>query len=349
VAFLSGIVEGFYGREWSWAARLSYAEFLQQTGLNSYIYCPKADAFLRKQWWQTWPKATETQLRAQALAYRQRGLNWGVGLSPYALYQDYSGAARTRLREKLKRIEDLGGNLLAILFDDMPGDCPDLAARQCEILADVQHWSRCEHRLVCPTYYSFDPQLQRYFGPMPEDYWPDLGRGLAAEWQIMWTGNEVCSASINAADISTIRELVGRRPVLWDNYPVNDGEKASNFLNLAPLHGRDADLARQINGHFCNPMNQAQLSRYPLTGLARLYGDASARADAYFSARFWRQLQDDQPRFEELGLQGMTAPERERLALIYQDIASDCGDAAALEIADWLQGGYRFDPACLTG
>ena len=186
MAFLTGIVEGFYGREWSWDARHSYAQFLQQTGLNSYLYCPKADTCLRKHWWQAWPQQTQQQLRALAAEYRQKGLNWGVGLSPYALYQDYSSAARQRLRDKLSRIDQLGGNLLAILFDDMPGDCPDLAARQTEILADVRHWSACEHLLVCPTYYSFDPQLQHYFGAMPEDYWSELGTGMASRLPTGW-------------------------------------------------------------------------------------------------------------------------------------------------------------------
>lgn len=345
MAFLTGVVEGFYGREWSWEARRSYAQFLQQTGLNSYLYCPKADPHLRKQWWQAWPDATETQLRALAQAYRQRHLNWGVGLSPYALYQDYSDPARKRLRNKLSRIDDLGGNLLAILFDDMPGDCPDLAARQSEILTDVQHWSACEHLLVCPTYYSFDPQLQRYFGARPEHYWSELGSGLPAELQIMWTGNEVCSATISAADITAISKHLGRKPVLWDNYPVNDGERASNFLHLTPLPGREAGLAQHIAGHFCNPMNQAQLSRYPLAGLAQLYGGASAAAEDFYSLELCRQLRTDQALFEESGLGGIAPAEREQLASVYAKI----GDPAALEIADWLRGGYRFDPACLTG
>jgi len=344
VAFLTGIVEGFYGREWTWEARRGYAQFLQETGLNSYLYCPKADSFLRRQWWQPWPPETLQELRRMAAEYRQRNLNWGVGLSPYALYQDYSGTARKRLRNKLRRIDDLGGNLLAILFDDMPGDCPDLALRQIEILADVHNWSSCEHLLVCPTYYSFDPQLQRHFGAMPENYWSDLGNGLPAEVHIMWTGNEVCSTEIGAVDIVSISKQLARKPVLWDNYPVNDGERASNFLHLKPLPGREPGLAQQIAGHFCNPMNQAQLSRYPLAGLAQLYGGATAMPENYFSPPLCAQLRADHHCFEEVGLLGMELEEREQLATVYDKL----GDSAATEIAEWLRGAYHFDPGCLT-
>ena len=50
--FLSGVIEGFYGRPWALQTRLAYADYLLQAGLNTYIYCPKADPCLRKHWSQ---------------------------------------------------------------------------------------------------------------------------------------------------------------------------------------------------------------------------------------------------------------------------------------------------------
>jgi len=144
--------------------------------------------------------------------------------------------------------------------------------------------------------------------------------------------------------MSDIGEQLARKPVLWDNYPVNDGERASRFLHLTPLPGREPGLAQAIAGHFCNPMNQAQLSRYPLSGLAQLHGGASAVAEDFFSLELCRQLRADQALFEESGLDQIEPAARERLASVYAKIS----DPAALEIADWLRGGYRFDPACLT-
>ena len=35
-----GIVEGFYGRPWSHAARLDAISFLSPRGLNAYVYAP---------------------------------------------------------------------------------------------------------------------------------------------------------------------------------------------------------------------------------------------------------------------------------------------------------------------
>ena len=112
----------------------------------------------------------------------------------------------------------------------MPGDLQSLATRQAEIVADVCHWLPGVHVLVCPTYYSFDPVLEKYFGRMPLDYWSQLGRELPQDVGIFWTGNKVCSEAITVSDIEAIVQRLQRPVILWDNYPVNDGAVRSNFL-----------------------------------------------------------------------------------------------------------------------
>ena len=343
--FLTGIIEGFYGRQWSWPLRRQYAAYLKSMGFNSYLYCPKGDAFLRKRWREDWPAVEQSELETLAETCREAGLYWGVGLSPYALYQDYSNENRSQLRDKVRRIDALGGSLLAILFDDMPGDCAALAERQAEIVQDVQAWSAASHIIICPTYYSFDAVLERFFGERPGLYWEDLGRLLPADVDIFWTGNAVCSASISCDDIAAVSERIGRPPVLWDNYPVNDGEQACRRLNLAPLAARDSGLAGQLRGHFCNPMNQGLLSRLPLEGLARLYDDRKESAQEYFEPDFLQRLALDRTRFQDPGLDGLDEAEQAELIKIYTAFA----DPAAAEVVAWLAGEYAFDPACLTG
>lgn len=343
--YLSGIVEGFYGRQWSWSSRRLYADFLQQQQLNTYLYCPKGDQYLRKAWRENWPAAAEAELRATARHFCDRKLNWGVGLSPYALYRDYGLQEKSELREKVARIDDLGGNLLAVLFDDMPGDCPDLAKRQAEIITDVVAWTAAQHVLVCPTYYSYDPVLEQYFGARPEHYWQDLGGALPAEVGVFWTGNKVCSDTITCADISSITQQLGRAPLLWDNYPVNDGEKAADFLHLQPLPGRELMLGQQLTGHLCNPMNQASLSRYPLSGLGHIQGAAAQSLEDLYGAELGQCLAEDMAIFEQRGLAAIGEEERAELTARYSRFEHE----AALEVINWLAGQYRFDPACLTG
>ena len=343
--FLAGIVEGFYGRDWSWDLRRDYAAFLDSRHLNSSLYAPKSDAHLRKRWREAWPGETRKELLALAALYQDRGLIWGVGISPFALYLEYSGAERAALQSRIIEINDLGGRMLAVLFDDMPGDCRDLAPRQAEIVADIQRWSDAERLLVCPTFYSFDPALERFFGRRPEGYWEDLGELLPIEVDLLWTGNQVCSASINRADIRGITELIGRPPLLWDNYPVNDGQKACQYLHLAPLPGREPGLESELRGHLCNPMNQGHLSRFPLTGLASLYGAPPATLDDIFPQQLAALLAEDIDTFQQIGLAGLDERRRQELLDRYQAIP----DPAAREVAGWLRGEYAFDPACLTG
>ncbi len=340
-----GVIEGFYGREWDWRVRRDYAGFLQDLGLSAYIYAPKSDAFLRKRWQESWPAEIAGELQRLAAHYRSRGLHWGVGLSPFALYQDYSVVAKRKLRSRIAEIDALGGDILALLFDDMPGDIDDLAARQAEIIADVRAWTNADWLIACPTYYSTDPVLENFFGDMPDNYWADLGMGIDLDVDLFWTGPAVCPRTVCAQDLEAITALLRRRPVLWDNYPVNDGAKASRFLHLEPLPGRAADLPEALRGHFCNPMNQAELSRYPLGGLAALYGGDSPALEALYSPDLAACLVRDQHRFEHEGLDAMGPYEREQLALEYDAL----GEGAAREVAAWLREEYRFDPACLTG
>jgi len=345
--FLSGVIEGFYGRTWAFETRLAYADYLVQAGLNTSIYCPKADPFLRKRWQQRWPAAQWRQLLQLSAAYRDRGILWGVGLSPFELYRHYGPAQREQLQRKIEELMQLQAPLLAVLFDDMPGDLDALADRQAEIVGDVCRWAPGVRVLACPTYYSFDPVLEKYFGRMPADYWPQLGRQLPATVDVFWTGNRVCSDTIATADIEAINRQLGRHVILWDNYPVNDGAVRSQFLYLSKLSGRDASLRGLLGGHLCNPMNQAILSLPALSGLAELYGNGELDDDwlrRVLGPLTWERLSRDKQVFEQLGLAQMGEQRCRELARQY---AGQPG-AAAREVAEWLRGDYAFDPACLT-
>lgn len=345
--FLAGVIEGFYGRSWSFETRLAYADYLGEAGLNTLIYCPKGDPYLRRRWQADWPESSWRELLELSSAYRQRGINWGVGLSPVELYREYGKVQREQCKRKVERLAELSAPLLAILFDDMPGDFDALATRQAQIVADICDWVPGVRVLVCPTYYSFDPVLEQYFGPMPVDYWPQLGRELPGDSEIFWTGNRVCSESIDVSDIEAIVEHLGRPVTLWDNYPVNDGSVRSKFLYTSKLSARSPALRPLIKGHFCNPMNQGLLSLPALSGLADLYGNGGLNEEALcriLGPLTWERLSRDKHVFEHEGLSGLGEEQCRRLASEYGGLPG----AAATEIAQWLLGHYSFDPNCLT-
>ena len=75
--FLTGVIEGFYGRSWSFNTRFAYIDYLIEFGLNSYIYCPKGDPYLRMRWQEHWPDSwhipnTDESLSLNKIPWKQR-------------------------------------------------------------------------------------------------------------------------------------------------------------------------------------------------------------------------------------------------------------------------------------
>ncbi len=345
---LRGVIEGFYGSPWPAEARSLYAAWLAELGLNCYLYAPKADPYLRRAWTEHWPEDEWCMLRNLAERHRRAGIMFGIGLSPFSLYADYSPAQRSRLRAKIERLNALDAPFLAILFDDMPGNQMDLAARQADIVNDCLAWSCAERVAVCPTYYSYDPVLERVFGTRPAAYWRDLGAAIPGEVDIFWTGEKVCADAVPASTLNVINAELRRPVMLWDNYPVNDGADRSRHLYLEPPPARDADNLRTVSrGHLCNGMNQPWLTLPALAGLAALYDATVDRhnwlADTLGDVTYSR-LRRDAGRFRERKREQLLEDDGQALQQVYGAL----GTPAAREVVAWLRGDYRFDPACLT-
>lgn len=347
-----GIVEGFFGREWTWQQRHDWASFLASTGCNSWLYAPKGDSWLRRQWQVPFPQKHLEQLTTLASKCSAKGIDFGIGLSPYELYRDFSAARRAQLLAKLDAISSTGANTLCLLFDDMPGDFPELARAQCEIMAFVMTHSKARRFVFCPTYYSSDPLLARFFGREPSDYLDTLGLALDPQVEIFWTGPKVISTEYPADHLQEVAGRLRRRPLLWDNYPVNDAQRLCGRLHLKPPVRDLAVLQAHTSGHLANPMNQPWLSRIPVQGLALQYADRAEQdrgwqqaLQAVATPALARLLTRDEPLFSQSGLDSMDDIQRQALAQEYSALAPE---PMAAEICDWLQGGFAFDPACLT-
>jgi hyaluronoglucosaminidase len=341
-----GIIEGFYGGPWSWEERASSVSFLAPHGYGFYLYAPKADPYLRRRWQERHPEELASQLRALAARCRDAGVRFGVGLSPYEIYRDFDEAAKRSLEGKLRELDDLGVQDLALLFDDMRGDIPALAERQAEIVAWAVERTSADRLIVCPTYYTDDPVLDRVFGARPEGYVEQIGALLAPGIEIFWTGEEVVSRELSVPHLKRVAEQLGRKPFLWDNYPVNDGQRMSQYLHVRGFTGRRADIAGHVAAHGINPALQPTLSRIPALTLVDAYqlGDdysysASFRRAAVevLGAELGEMLREDLLYLQDVGLDRLDENEA-----LLRERYTGMDHPAAREIIAWLDGEYRI-------
>lgn len=342
-----GIIEGYFGRNWDWLTRTAVMQRLRTAGYNFFHYAPKSDAFLRRRWREPHPAAQAADLTAFSRDCADTGVRFGIGLSPYELYRDFNAGSRAALAQKLAFFDDIGVQEVAILFDDMRGDLPDLAPRQAEIIAWVAAHSHAKRLIMCPTYYSDDPVLDRVFGARPADYLETLGTQLAPEIHIYWTGEEVCSCEFSPGHLREVAAKLRRKPLLWDNYPVNDGSRMSNFLHLRSFTGRPASIAPEIAGHAINPASQPWLATIPALTLAASYAQADAycygkaltdAATAIVGPEMAAALTADLLSFNDSGLDSFSPERIARLTARYAAF----NHPAAGEVIDWLGGGYAI-------
>ncbi len=284
MSLLIGVIEGFYGKSWSWKERLEYISFLKKNRMDFYIYAPKEDRFLREDWQLPFPEEKLTKLNDLGKSFHKNGLKWGIGFSPFNAYKSFNKDTKFNLRKKLEEISNLKPNILAILFDDMEGNVNEIAKTQVEIAHYITQYLSTQNTeenfnttkiLFCPTYYSYDPVLEKVFGKSPPGYLEYLGENLNDDIDIIWTGPMVRSESITVEHLKEIGEILKRKPFIWDNYIANDGEKHKNHIYLKAFNGRKREIADFVSGYMINPMNQAELSKIPILTAVEIFKSES--------------------------------------------------------------------------
>ena len=340
-----GLIEGFYGPLWSDGARLSVMRSLAARGYGFYLYAPKGDAFLRERWREPFPADRRETLTRFGRECAKVGVRFGMGISPMEVFRAFDGPAKSALADVLSLCVDAGAQDLAVLFDDMSAaGVTDLALRQAEVVAWAADRVPGLRVFMCPTYYSDDVLLDKQFGPRPESYLEELGTHLASGTEVFWTGPEVCSRELSLAHLRAVADRLGRKPFLWDNYPVNDGARMSNHLHLRGFTGRHWAAADVIAGHGVNPALQPVLSLVPLLTLSLMY----EQQESYDYAQAFEQaaqdvlghdmasaLKDDLIALQDVGRDRLTVMRVQAIKHRYGQWARE--QPAAQEILEWIE------------
>lgn len=272
VAFgVRGVIEGFYGRPWSWSERERMLRFMGAQGFNLFVYAPKNDPIHRDRWREPYLPEELQRFGRLAAVGRDHGVEVAFGLSP--LHFHYSDpdelAAFTR---KLGAVRLLGIESFSLLLDDMPSRFRfDDDLHRFGTLAHAQAWLCRELLTALPgTRLIFTPT--EYHGSGRSAYLETLGHELPREVDIFWTGPQVCSPEIPLADALTVGETLGRPVLYWDNYPVNDLDMRYD-LHLRPLIGRDPRLPEGCRGLVANGALGAEASKVALHTVAAYLAD----------------------------------------------------------------------------
>jgi hypothetical protein len=270
----SGVIEGFYGPPWSHTDRLDMLRFMGSVGLGHYFYAPKNDPYHLTRWHEPYPPDRLEQLRALVATATRHGVEFVFAIGPGGSMVYSDSADRQRLFRKLDQVASVGVRHFALFLDDVPyvlahdqdrRRYADLAEAHASLIVATRDYLQAAGATlsVTPTTYT---------GAWGDrTYLERLGALVPPEVPMFWTGDDVASVTITAEQAASWQALMGRPPLVWDNYPVNDFARWRLFLG--PVPGRAPDLPLSTTGILSNPMNEAHASMIPLATFAEYVRD----------------------------------------------------------------------------
>jgi hypothetical protein len=341
-----GIIEGFFGPEWNWASRKHICKSMRSHGGSFYIYAPKRDPFLRKNWTDQHPDDLWSELKRLSATCKENNIRFGVGLSPFELHSHWNEEYRGLLQKKIAVLNELDFDMLGLFFDDMRS-APDLADRQIEIIDFVQNLTS-KNILFCPTYYTPDPILDKVFGQRSPDYLAKIGT-IHKDIEILWTGSKVIPDAISGQELKDVAKIINRKPFVWDNFYANDGPRQCMFLKLKPLLGRSVDALQESAGWAFNLMNQPNLSEFLFIAAIEALNDRQYSDELFLQASKRCAGVEIEALIKQFGAKllqsGLDKIDEGARAEIRSKLVNNrfCDD-----IRDWLDGKYIVGPECLT-
>jgi beta-N-acetylglucosaminidase-like protein len=294
-----GVIEGMYGPPWDHAMRMRMLAFMGDRGMNAYVHAPKDDLYQRTQWRDPYPAALMADFSREVAFARSRGVEWVPNLSPGVPLIPTPGAPQGAPSRdvcfscpadldvvvgKLAPFARAGARTFMVSFDDVQKVLThpeDLAAYGTgdaaygratgEFLTKLlralrAHWPGSRLLTVGAD----------YSGTSDTDYLRAFRAVLDPGVEVMWTGTTVFSKNFDPAQARAYGKAIGREPVVWDNWTVNDldgnGVGRTTRIYLGP-YARRPNVVGAVRGFFLNPMNEADLNLLPFATAADFLND----------------------------------------------------------------------------
>lgn len=306
-AYLCGVIEGFYGRPWTHAQRLTLVQRLGKLGLNTYLYAPKDDLRHRARWRELYPAAEAKLLGELISACAAAGVQFVYALAPGLDADHGSPEGLAALEQKAAQLHALGARNFALLFDDIVpapasgqlGATEHDAAAQVAFAHHLRVWQKRHapegRQLFCPT-----PYCERMSGPVAASrYLSHLGATLDRSIEVLWTGPEIVSEEITPEHARAVAAVLRRPPIIWDNLFANDYDLRR--LYLGPYAGRPRTLRAATSGVLLNPNCEFEANHNALHTLGAWNCDA-AYEPARANRAAWQDWQADWQLAGETGM-----------------------------------------------
>ena len=259
-----GIVMGYYGPVWSLEALSDYAVFCKDFGYTYFIYAPKKDDSLRKNWAVPFTDKELDFLLKTKKAFEAQGVAFGVGFSPYGM-NALDEENKHKLEQKIQQLNTVNPTILGVFFDDIEASSitPNVGCGQVAVAEFAASVSTAQNFFSVPAYYSHDQILQRVLGPTPKNYFAEFAC-LYQKFQIFWTGEHIISTGFTQPELACISDQLKRPVTLWHNYPVNDPPYLLDKLLMCAPIDVPSDILDYTGGVAFNPMVQPYVSMIPL-------------------------------------------------------------------------------------
>lgn len=266
------VIEGYCGKPWPQEGRLRTFEFMARRKFNVFFSstrAPKASLG----WRDPFDEEDIAELREAFEAAGSLGIEYAYSIRPADIVVS-NGNDRRALLAKIRAVFDIGVRRFMLLEDDVYDEIggPDKetygsygaahAALTNEVYEYLKGLDERSKLVFCPMPYLTvlvrEPGMREYLATIKER--------VAEEVEVIWTGPYCCSSRITAANARYYGSLIGRKPFLWDNYPVVDGRPGVLFLG--PIRRRAADLSEALSGYGTNPMDYPVLNFVPVSTIA---------------------------------------------------------------------------------
>ena len=288
-----GVIQGQYGPQFRPAERRRLLRFMARNGFNAYVHAPKGDPYQRTLWRDPYPPDQQATFDDEVRLATRLGVEWIPNVSPAApAYPSpgdapppgttpsapicFSSAADLdQLVAKLQPFLDAGSRAVMVSFDDVQlnfscnGDVAAYgtgAAAYGHANADLldRLYARLQAHAPPIRLLTVTPD---YFGTADTAYLQGLRAALAPGIEVLWTGPSIQSRQFAAGDADAYAQLIGRAPIVWENWTADDlltlpGANPPRIF-LGP-YSRAANLVGHVRGFFFNPANQSDLNPLPL-------------------------------------------------------------------------------------